>query len=194
MSAAAELLGPGGRLERVLPGYESRRGQQSMAVAVERALREERVLLCEAGTGTGKTLAYLLPAALSGKKVVVSTATRALQEQIAQRDIPLIERALGVPVRAAVMKGIANYVCRRRYAEFTSSAEAARPAHARALGAIASWVDRTEVGDVSELVALAEDDRIWREITSSSETRVGAGCTWFDRCFVTRMKRDAELA
>jgi ATP-dependent DNA helicase DinG len=194
MSAAAELLGPGGRLERVLPGYESRRGQQSMAVAVERALREERVLLCEAGTGTGKTLAYLLPAALSGKKVVVSTATRALQEQIAQRDIPLIERALGVSVRASVMKGIANYVCRRRYAEFTTSDDAGRPTYSRALGAIASWVDRTEVGDVAELVALAEDDRIWREITSSSETRVGAGCTWFDRCFVTQMKREAELA
>jgi ATP-dependent DNA helicase DinG len=194
MSAAAELLGPGGRLELILPGYESRRGQQSMAEAVERALREERVLLCEAGTGTGKTLAYLLPAALSGKRVVVSTATRALQEQIANRDIPLIERALGVPVRAAVMKGIANYVCRRRYAEFVSSAEAVRPAYARALGAIASWVDRTEVGDVAELVALAEDDRIWREITSSSETRVGAGCAWFDQCFVTRMKREAELA
>jgi ATP-dependent DNA helicase DinG len=194
MSAAADVLGPGGRLQRILPGYESRHGQQSMAEAVERALREERVLLCEAGTGTGKTLAYLLPAALSGKKVVVSTATRALQEQIAQRDIPLIERALGVPVRAAVMKGIANYVCRRRHGEFVSSAEAARPAYARALGAVASWIDRTEVGDVAELVALAEDDRIWREITSSSETRIGAGCAWFDQCFVTRMKREAELA
>lgn len=193
-ASVGELFEPGGPLERALPGYESRQGQQAMAEAVERTLREERVLLCEAGTGTGKTLGYLLPAVLSGKKVVVSTATRALQEQIALRDLPLVERVLGFPVRAAVMKGVANYVCRRRFSEFVASPEALRPAHASALGAVNSWIDHSEVGDIAELVALREDAAIWREITASSETRIGAGCTWFDACFVTRMKREAELA
>src|SRR5436190_944703 len=100
-----------------MPGYETRPAQLAMAEAVERALSEERVLLSEAGTGTGKTLAYLVPAILSGRKVVVSTATRALQEQIFFKDLPLIEAALGLRVDAALMKGLGNYLCRRRYSE-----------------------------------------------------------------------------
>ena len=104
MSSVLELLGPGGPLARALPGYEERPGQLEMALAVERTLRQDRVLLCEAGTGTGKTLAYLVPAILSGKKVVVSTATRALQEQIFEKDLPLIARVLGLDPRAALMK------------------------------------------------------------------------------------------
>lgn len=165
-----------------------------MAVHVEKALAEERVLLCEAGTGTGKTLAYLVPAILSGKKVVVSTATRALQEQIVTRDLPLIERALGLEPRAALMKGLSNYVCRRRHAEFRASAEAMRPSWARSLGAVRNWVGETETGDIGELAGLEEGNPIWREITSSSDTRVGATCRFYDECFVTRMKRDAEAA
>ncbi len=165
-----------------------------MAVQVESALAEGRVLLCEAGTGTGKTLAYLVPAILSGKKVVVSTATRALQEQIVARDLPLIERALGLEPRAALMKGLSNYVCRRRYAEFRGSAEAMRPSWARSLGALGSWIAETETGDIGELAGLEEGDPIWREVTSSSDTRVGASCRFYDECFVTRMKRDAEAA
>jgi ATP-dependent DNA helicase DinG len=188
------LLGPEGPLAAALPGYEARAGQLEMAVQVERALAEERVLLCEAGTGTGKTLAYLVPAILSGKKVVVSTATRALQEQIVTRDLPLIERALGLEPRAALMKGLSNYVCRRRYAEFGASAEAMRPSWARSLGVVRSWIPETETGDIGELAGLAEGDPIWREITSSSDTRVGATCRFYDECFVTQMKRDAEAA
>jgi ATP-dependent DNA helicase DinG len=189
-----ELFEPGGRLERALPGYEPRHGQQAMAEAVARTLREERVLLCEAGTGTGKTLAYLLPAVLSQKKVIVSTATRALQEQIALRDLPLVERVLGFPVRAAVMKGVANYVCRRRFSEFAASPEALRPAVSSAIATVSGWLEHSEVGDIAELVALREDAAVWREITASSETRIGAGCSFFDACFVTRMKREAEQA
>ncbi len=194
MSSVPGLLGPEGPLASALPGYEARAGQVEMAVQVERALADERVLLCEAGTGTGKTLAYLVPAILSGKKVVVSTATRALQEQIITRDLPLIERALGLDPRAALMKGLSNYVCRRRYAEFRSSAEAMRPTWARSLGAVRSWLPETETGDIGELAGLEENSPIWREITSSSDTRVGASCQFYEECFVTRMKRDAEAA
>lgn len=192
MSRAVELLGDGGPLAKSLPRYESRPGQLDMAAAVERALAEQRILLCEAGTGTGKTLAYLVPAILSGKKVVVSTATRALEEQIASRDLPLIQRHLGLDPRAAVMKGLGNYLCLRRFEEQRfASLEPQRDA---ALRRIEEWRGVTTSGDVSELDDLAEDDPIWRDVTASSDTRVGPGCAHFDECFVTRMRREAEAA
>src|SRR5690606_13825710 len=128
------------------------------------ALAEDRVLLCEAGTGTGKTLAYLVPALASGRKVIISTATRALQDQIAYKDVPLVARALGIQPRVSVMKGLANYVCLRRLKEFKGSAEGLRPGYALALNSLARWVPDTETGDVSELVALQESDPIWREV------------------------------
>jgi ATP-dependent DNA helicase DinG len=165
-----------------------------MAGAVEQALKNDRVLLCEAGTGTGKTLAYLVPAILSGKKVVISTATRALQEQIFASDLPLIQRALGLAPRAALMKGISNYLCRRRYAEFQVSPESLRPRHARSLENVAAWVRETETGDLAELAGIAEDDPIRFEIGSSSDTRLGAACDHYEACFVTQMRRDAEAA
>jgi ATP-dependent DNA helicase DinG len=165
-----------------------------MARAVEDALRSDRVLICEAGTGTGKSLAYLVPALLSGKKVVVSTATRALEEQIFWKDLPLIERALGVPVKAALMKGISNYVCRRRLAEFRAGEDSARPKYARSLRMLDDWLRETESGDLAELTGVREDDPLRREVNSSSDTRIGAGCAYFNECYVTRMRREAEAA
>jgi ATP-dependent DNA helicase DinG len=165
-----------------------------MTDAVERALRDERVLVCEAGTGTGKTLAYLVPAILSGKKIVVSTATRALQEQIFTKDIPLIRQTLGLPVSAALMKGLSNYLCLRRFDEYRSSADAVLPGVGRALAVIEEWAGRTASGDVAEIAGLAEDEPAWREVSSSSDTRIGLGCPHFAECFVTRMKREAEAA
>ncbi|MBV9948809.1 MAG: ATP-dependent DNA helicase [Myxococcales bacterium] len=165
-----------------------------MAEAVERALEAERHLFVEAGTGTGKTLAYLVPAILSGRKVVVSTATRALQEQIFVHDLPIVAEALaahGVRFRAALMKGLSNYLCRRRFAEArAAAAHATDPAFRR----IEAWVAETESGDRAELADLAEDAPAWREVASSSETRIGADCPHFEECFVTRMRREAEDA
>ncbi len=192
--SAEELLGPNGPFASALGSYEARAGQLQMAAAVERALAEDRILLCEAGTGTGKTLAYLIPALASGRKVIISTATRALQDQIAYKDVPLVARALGIQPRVSVMKGLANYVCMRRLTEFKDSAEGIRPGYALALNSLQRWLPDTETGDVSELVALQESDPIWREITSSSDTRIGAGCEHYEECFVTRMKREAEAA
>ncbi len=189
------LLGPGGPLARALPGYEAREGQIAMAEAVERAFEGDRVLLCEAGTGTGKTLAYLVPAILSGKKVVVSTATKALEEQIFHKDLPLIAKNLGLVTTAALVKGLGNYLCLRRFEELRATAASlADPAVRRSLPLLESWVQRTKTGDVGELEALREGDPLWREVCSSSETRVGAECEHFDRCFVTRMKREAAEA
>jgi ATP-dependent DNA helicase DinG len=194
MPSAAELLGPDGPLARSLPNYEARPAQLEMARAVESALASDRVLICEAGTGTGKSLAYLVPALLSGKKVIVSTATRALEEQIFWKDLPLIERALGVPVKAALMKGISNYLCRRRLAEFRGSEDSLRPRYARSLNMLDEWLGETESGDLAELVGIREDDPLRREVNSSSDTRIGAGCAYFNECFVTNMRREAEQA
>jgi ATP-dependent DNA helicase DinG len=189
------LLGPGGPLAHAFPGYEERAGQLDMADAVERALAEDRTLLCEAGTGTGKTLAYLVPAILSGRKVVISTATKALQEQIITQDLPLIAAHLGLEPEAALGKGLGNYLCRRRFEELRGSAGALADAGIRrSLPLLEEWVKDTETGDVAELTTLAEGDPIWREASSSSETRIGASCAYHETCFVTRMKRDLEQA
>jgi ATP-dependent DNA helicase DinG len=162
-----------------------------MAEAVELALEREHHLFVEAGTGTGKTLAYLVPAVLSGRKVVVSTATRALQEQIFVKDLPIVAQALaahGLTLRASMMKGLSNYVCRRRLAEARASGGGAT------LDRIAEWAQTTETGDRAELADLPEDAEAWRDVASSSETRIGAGCEHFEACFVTRMRREAEDA
>jgi ATP-dependent DNA helicase DinG len=191
---AAELLGPSGPFAKALSGYEPRTSQQEMATAVERCLSSEGVTLIEAGTGTGKTLAYLVPALLAAgrtKKIVISTATRALQDQIFHQDLPLALRVLGSNTTVALMKGLPNYVCRRRQREFASSAESMSPAWSRSLPLVEAWLRETRSGAIEELASVAEDDPIWGRITASSERRIGAGCPHFDDCYVTAMKREA---
>ncbi len=188
---ARDVLGPGSPLSKALPGWEHREGQLEMAEAVERALEEEHHLFVEAGTGTGKTLAYLVPAVLSGRKVVISTATRALQEQIFTKDLPIVAEALavhGVPLRASLMKGLSNYLCLRRLGEARGVGGGA------ALARVADWAQTTESGDRAELSDLPEDAEVWRDVMSSSDTRIGAGCEHYEACFVTRMRREAEDA
>lgn len=190
---ARELLGPAGPFA-VDPGYELRPSQLDMAEAVERALADDRILLVEAGTGTGKTLAYLVPALESGRKVIVSTGTRALQDQIMLHDVPLLERRLGRKLRVACMKGLSNYLCLRRFDEWRLSPESANGPSARHLPLIEQWKSTTYSGDRSELEHVPEDAPIWAQVTSSSETRIGASCRHHDACFVTRMRREADEA
>jgi ATP-dependent DNA helicase DinG len=188
---AREVLGATSRLAATFPGYEPREGQLAMTDAVEAALADEAPLFVEAGTGTGKTLAYLVPAILSGKKVIVSTATRNLEEQIYEKDIPLVRRLLapyGIEFRAALMKGLANYVCLRRLGEAASAPGGER------LTRIRRWAESSESGDRADLDELGESDHLWTEVQSSSDTRIGNGCAYFDRCFVTRMRRLADSA
>ncbi|MCA9534391.1 MAG: ATP-dependent DNA helicase [Myxococcales bacterium] len=191
---AADLLGPTGPLARVIPGYEHREGQMRMAEAVQRALEDRRMLLVEAGTGTGKTLAYLLPAILSGQKVVISTGTRTLQDQILDHDLPLLRQHLGTPVSASAMKGLANYVCRRRFAEFVAGPRAVEARYRTALPLLQEFHEASETGDRAALPALAEDHPVWPHIVSGSDTRVGKGCRYYDSCFVTRMRERAREA
>jgi len=165
-----------------------------MARAVQDALKHDGVLLIEAGTGTGKTWAYLIPAALSGRRVLISTGTRALQDQIVERDLPALERHLGLEIDAACVKGLSNYLCRRRFHELSSSADAMQPRVARLLPTLRSWVETTDSGDRAALASIAEEDPIWSRVVSGSDTRIGARCSYYDECFVTRVRRRAENA
>ena len=193
---AAELLGPAGPFAQAMPGYQARAGQLEMARAVERCLTNDGIALIEAGTGTGKTLAYLVPALLEAhrKKVIISTATRALQDQIFGKDLPLLERVLGTGLPVAMMKGLPNYVCQRRYREFLLSPESLEPRWGTALPRVQRWLDESSHGALEELDVLPEDDPIWSRISASSERRIGASCPHFESCYITRMKRDAAEA
>ncbi|HEY1554604.1 MAG TPA: ATP-dependent DNA helicase [Kofleriaceae bacterium] len=178
-----DLLAPGGGLARAIPHYEDRVEQRAMSAAVARALAQARPLLVEAGTGTGKTLAYLVPALESGLRVVVSTGTRALQDQIARHDIPLLRTIVARPFTAVVLKGVSNYVCRRKLAEA-----------APRVPELADWADHTETGDRAEVEWLPESAPIWNDVTTTPDARIGPRCPYFERCFVTQARRLAERA
>jgi len=191
--AVARILQPGGLLADELPGFEPRPGQLAMAERVAQAIDMDERLLAEAGTGTGKTIAYLVPAILAGRKVVVSTGTRTLQDQIAEVDLPRLQRVLPEPFSFALMKGLANYVCQRRFDEHSQQLEiAATKSHESER--VRAWVATTSTGDRAELDGVAENAAIWREITASPEMRLGNRCPYLDRCFVTRMRRRAAEA
>ncbi len=188
-----EVLGPGGLLARAIPGYEARPAQLEMAGAVAGALKANRPLLVEAGTGTGKTLAYLVPAILSGLKVVVSTGTKNLQEQILKKDVPLLQEHLPVPFTVAGLKGISNYLCLRRFRDHDAMLRA-RGDDTRELAEFREWCDRTNNGDRAELPDLPDDSPLWREVSANAETRIGPRCVHFEDCFVTRARREAQRA
>ena len=167
-----------------------------MSAAVERALEGQRALIVEAGTGTGKTLAYLVPALLSGKRVVISTGTRALQDQIARHDLPLLRAMIAQPFTAVVLKGVSNYVCRRRLAEAKSRTQLPmfEDKSAALLPDLLDWAETSETGDRSEVEWLGESAPLWTEVTTTPDARIGPRCPYFERCFVTQARRLAEKA
>ncbi|MEO8705047.1 MAG: ATP-dependent DNA helicase [Kofleriaceae bacterium] len=185
----SELLAPGGGLERAIPHYEDRAEQRAMSDAVTRALADERALIVEAGTGTGKTLAYLVPALLSGKRVIVSTGTRALQDQIARHDVPLLRSLLARPFSAVVLKGVGNYVCKRKLTELGS-----RGSPDVSLAALLDWSAHSETGDRAEVEWLAEGAALWTDVTTTPDARIGPRCPHFEQCFITQARRLAEHA
>ena len=185
-----EVFASGGPLARGLPGFEAREGQLQMAAAVADVFSDGGVLLAEAGTGTGKTLAYLIPAILSGKRVLVSTGTKNLQEQIYFKDLPLLREALPVNFSATYMKGRGNYLCLHRFAEFR---ELGMPSHDEAhyVQLIDEWRRHTPTGDRAELDDLPENLPFWKEISASQENCIGSDCPEFHECFVTQMRQRA---
>jgi ATP-dependent DNA helicase DinG len=193
-AALAAIFAPDGPLSRTLPEYRARAGQREMAARIGQAILERRVLLAEAGTGTGKTVAYLVPALLAGGKVIVSTGTKTLQDQLFQRDLPAVRAALEVPVTAAVLKGRANYVCHYHLGRNLDDARLPSRAAAADLQAIARFARRTRTGDKAELGAVAEDSPAWAAATSTRENCLGAKCPDYASCFVMQARREALAA
>jgi ATP-dependent DNA helicase DinG len=178
-----------GPLAQSIPDFEPRSGQQDMAAAVARVFERGGVLLAEAGTGTGKTLAYLVPAILSGLRVLISTGTKNLQEQIFFKDIPALRQALDVPFTATYMKGRANYLCLHRLDQVNDTSGPA--AYDVFLPIVREWAAKTETGDRAELQDLPEDVPFWNDVSATAETCLGTECKRYDECFVTRMRQRA---
>ena len=186
-------LGAGGTLSKELPAFEPRDSQLKMADAVLHALQRGRALVVEAGTGTGKTLAYLLPAALSGLKVVVSTATKALQEQLADKDVPLL-KSLGVQATFAFLKGRQNYLCLLRHEEFSENPLLREQADVKHWESIRTWAEGTDTGDRAEVEDVPENLLLWRDLTSTTETCLGMKCAHAEACYVFKARRKAADA
>ena len=193
-----EVFGPDGLIAKAHPEYEYRPGQIEMARAVMRAFEEKRHLIVEAGTGTGKTLAYLVPAvaaALGGNgRVIVSTGTKNLQEQLMEKDIPFLQSVLPKPFTATYMKGRNNYLCLNRLARAQSAPVLEGLDEVDYFEEVSEWSRETEIGDRAELSNLPESLSFWRHIDARSESCLGQKCTDFDACFITRMRHRAQEA
>ena len=188
-----------GPLARVFGGYEPRDGQRLMAEAVASVVDTGGTLLAEAGTGTGKTLAYLVPAILSGHRALISTGTKNLQEQIFLKDLPALQEATGVPFTATLMKGRANYLCLHRWEIYRDGVEGGTSAAGRLIDTgdrvllpiIDAWAKDTDTGDRAELRDLPEQLPFWSDISATADTCLGADCPSYSDCFVTRMRQRA---
>jgi len=190
--SARQFFGRHGVLSRWHPHFEFRPGQLEMAEAVERAFRDKRHLMVEAGTGTGKTLAYLVPALLSGRRVIVSTGTKTLQEQLFYKDIPFLQRHFPYPIRACLMKGRANYVCRQKVYDAAREPVLDGLEEVSDFRLIASWEATTTTGDRAELAELPDRSTAWEKVDARRERCSGQKCPQFDRCFLTELQRQAQ--
>jgi ATP-dependent DNA helicase DinG len=194
MPELAAILGADGPLARALPGYRARPAQLQMAERIQAALAARELLLVEAGTGTGKTFAYLVPVLQSGRRVLISTGTRTLQDQLFHRDLPLLAGALGRPARVTLLKGRSNYLCRARIAE-PAMQSALLPTPADGVYArILEWAQATRSGDLAELPELSDSHPLRFQVTSTRENCLGARCAQFDSCHVFQARRAAMEA
>jgi ATP-dependent DNA helicase DinG len=190
-----EIFGPGGMLEKCMPqGYEHRRSQLEMAGLIEKAFAAKQHAIIEAGTGTGKTLAYLIPAIRSGKRVVISTATKSLQEQLFSKDIPFLQRHFAPELKVAVMKGRSNFLCRQKV--YWTDGQPALKGFDEVdwFTQISAWEKLTETGDRAELTFLPDDAELWHRLDARRDMCTGQKCSEFNRCFVTWMHQRAAAA
>lgn len=186
-----EILGQGGKLAHSLQGFEYRPSQIEMAQLIDGSIQKRAYTIIEAGTGTGKTLGYLVPLVLSGKKIVISTGTKNLQEQIYFKDIPILEKATGLKIDSLLMKGRTNYICLYRYNRFFSQPSLFIPKKAEIRHRIEGWLRKTQCGDRAELSWLADDDPLWEAISATSEQCLGSECIHMDECFLNEIRRKA---
>ena len=191
----AEIFGPGGALEKCMPdGYEHRPSQLEMAELVEAAFREKRHVIVEAGTGTGKTLAYLIPAIRSGRRVVISTATKSLQEQLFEKDVPFIQKHFAPELKVAVMKGRGNFLCREKVYRMAGQPVLKGLDELDWFHQIRDWEKVTETGDRAELSFLPDDADLWQRLDARRDACSGSRCPEFNRCFITAMHQRAAEA
>ncbi|MBK1701232.1 ATP-dependent DNA helicase [Thiococcus pfennigii] len=193
MDDLAAIFGPEGLLCGHLPGFGHRPQQQAMAEAVAETLAEGGILICEAGTGTGKTFAYLVPALLSGRRVLVSTGTRNLQDQLFHRDLPRVRRLLHRPVDVALLKGRANYLCRYRLDAAEQDERFVDPQWRVELARVRQWAAVTRRGDIAE-AGLPEEARVWPAVTSTSDNCLGQDCPDWGACHLVEARRRAQEA
>ncbi|MGH9730501.1 MAG: ATP-dependent DNA helicase, partial [Candidatus Acidiferrales bacterium] len=190
----ADIFGPGGVLEKCHPGYEFRRAQLEMAEMVDEAFQKHQHALIEAGTGTGKTLAYLIPAIRSGRRVVISTATKSLQEQLFQKDIPFLRKHFAPDLKVALMKGRNNFVCRQKVHLMANQPVLRGMDEVDWFAQIRDWEKLTETGDRAELDFLPDDAELWNRIDARKDACTGQKCPEFQKCFLTAMRQRAQEA
>lgn len=194
VESVQEVFAPGGMLARADARFAPREGQTQMAMAVAQTIESGGALVVEAGTGVGKTFAYLVPALLSGERVLLSTATKALQDQLFSRDLPLLAEVLGLPVRMALLKGRASYLCLHRMELARQDISAREPGVARVLSKVEEWSRRTQAGDLAELTGLDERSPVLPLVTSTRENCLGSACPRFRECHVHQARREALAA
>lgn len=191
MDTAYDMLGADGVLANTLNDFSPRQAQQTMAGCVEQILKDQSSCVIEAGTGIGKTYAYLLPALLSGKKIIISTGTRHLQDQLYHRDLPLIKKALQLGLKTALLKGRANYLCPYRLQQQIDEMSHAAKHEAADIRKIQQWSVMTRYGDIAELADIPEDSKVWREVTSTLDNCLGVECPMFSDCYVAKARKEA---
>ena len=192
---SASFLGRGGPLAAALPGFEQRDGQIEMADGVEATLRSGGGFIVEAGTGIGKSFAYLIPALLAGRRVVISTATRNLQDQLFERDLPALQKTLGSEVPVERVKGRENYICKLRWAQFRESGEiGVSRARAADLKRVGAWEQKTATGDRDELRGIRGSLEFWRGISTVAENCIGSRCEFHGECHLMTLRKRAEEA
>lgn len=187
------VFGPRGPLAKKLPYYEHRTSQIEYANAVRNALAEKRIALLEAQTGTGKTLAYLIPAIESGRRVIISTGTKALQEQLVMKDIPLLREKVGIQFESVLMKGRMNYLCLLKHERVQNEPLLPDEESVDHFEEIKQWASKTESGDIAES-GVPDSAEVWKQLTISSDSCLGSRCRFYNQCFVFKLKQRAENA
>ncbi|WP_394752508.1 ATP-dependent DNA helicase [Crenothrix sp.] len=192
MTNLEKIFSADGALSHSIDGYQPRAAQTEMANAVALAIDDNHNLIAEAGTGTGKTFAYLIPAILSEKKVIISTGTKNLQDQLFNNDVPIIRKALNVPFSAALLKGRSNYLCKYRLRDALDYIRGYNKEEAVALSKIKLWAKKTKIGDIAEVADIAEGDPVWQHATSTQDNCLGQECPDYDDCFLVKARRRAQ--
>lgn len=193
-SDIAYLLSEEGPIAKLVPGFAAREQQQEMAERIASALEKGDHLIAEAGTGTGKTFAYLVPALMSQSKVLISTGTKNLQDQLFHKDLPIVSKALAVPATVAILKGRANYLCLHRLDLAEQEGHFRTPEMAQSVIRIREWSVHTRSGDTAEMSSISEEDMIWSSVTSNSDNCLGSDCNYFDNCHLIEARRKAQAA